>query len=55
MITTVEPQNNIQIARDQLLAIRIAELLAKRQVTEMNKKVVKATNSSEIYKALELK
>jgi hypothetical protein len=37
------------------VAQRKAELLAQRQVTQMNKKVVKATNSNEIFKALELK
>ncbi len=40
---------------NQAVKDRAAELYAQRKVTEMNKKVVKATNSSELYKALEMK
>ena len=51
--------NNIQIARDQRLANRIAELLAynraEKAQAEMVKEVSKATNSNEIYKSLKLK
>jgi len=55
MNTSTQPQNNIQIARDQLVAQRKRELLAERQVNSMVKQVANATNSSEIYKALEWK
>jgi len=52
--SAAEPQNNIQIARDQLVDVSKAKLLGV-SVEEMHKRIAKATNSSEIYKALEFK
>ncbi len=39
---------------NQAVKDRAKELYAQRKVTEMNKRVVKATNSNEIYKALKI-
>jgi hypothetical protein len=39
---------------NQAVKDRAKELYAQHKVTEMNKKVVKAANSSELYKALKL-